>query len=210
MRIIQVTSSLPGEGKTTTATNLAVVLAQAGRSVALVDGDLRKPRIHEVFVVPPTPGLTDALLGEPLDMVVNNLEDGLHVVAAGTIPPNPSEMLSSARVATFLGDLADRYEYVVVDTAPVLPVADAVALSRAVHGVLVVAQSRRVSRGEISECLARLERVGAPVFGLVLNRASGSGSRTGGYGYGYGYAYGYGGGGRSSGTHPPVVAAEAP
>jgi capsular exopolysaccharide synthesis family protein len=193
MQILQVTSSLPGEGKTTTATNLAVVLAQAGRTVAIVDADLRKPRVHEVFSVPPTPGLTEALLGEPVDMVVSHLDGGLHVVASGTVPPNPSEMMSHGRVGTFLDDLAARYDYVVVDTAPVLPVADALALSRVVHGVLLVAQANRVSRGEVTESLARLERVGAPVFGVVLNRATEGGGGGDSYGYGYGYSYGYGG-----------------
>lgn len=190
MRIIQVTSSLPGEGKTTTATNLAVVLAQAGRTVVIVDADLRRPRVHEVFLVPPTPGLTEALLAEPIDMVVSHLDGNLHVVAAGTVPPNPSEMMSHSRVGGFLEELAARYDYVIVDTAPVLPVADALALSRVVHGVLLVAQANRVSQREVTESLSRLERVGAPVFGIVLNRAQASRSDGGTYGYGYGYGYG--------------------
>ena len=106
LRVLQVTSSLPAEGKTTTATNLAVVLVQAGHRVALVDADLRKPRIHEVFRVPPTPGFTELLLGEPLDMVVTHVAEGPDVVTAGTIPPNPSEMLSNDRVAGHLRELA--------------------------------------------------------------------------------------------------------
>ena len=85
LRIIQVTSSLPGEGKTTTATNLAVVLAQAGQRVVLVDADLRKPRAHEVFQIPATPGFTEALLGESLDMAVTHIDATLHVVPAGTV-----------------------------------------------------------------------------------------------------------------------------
>ena len=187
LRVLQVTSSLPGEGKTTTATNLAVVLAQAGHRVALVDADLRKPRIHEVFRVPPTPGFTELLLGEPLDMVVTHVEEGPDVVTAGTIPPNPSEMLSNERVAGHLRELAQRYDYVIVDTPPVLPVADALALSHAVDGVLLVAQANRVSRRQLTESLAKLERVGAPLFGFVLNRATGTSNEGGTYGYGYGY-----------------------
>ena len=187
LRVIQITSSLPGEGKTTTATNLAVVLTQAGYQTVLVDADLRRPRVHEVFNVPLRPGLTETLIAaEPVDMAVNHL-DQLHVVAAGSMAPNPSEMLSSNRFESLIKDLAARYQYVVIDSAPVLPVADALALSRVVDGVLVVGQANRTSRRTLNEGLGRLEQVGAPVIGLVLNRAA-SRSREG-YGYGYGYAY---------------------
>jgi capsular exopolysaccharide synthesis family protein len=189
MRIIQVTSSLPGEGKTTTATNLAVVLAQAGSRVALVDGDLRNPRIHEVFNVPPTPGLTEVLLGESADLVINRVDRDLRVITAGTVPPNPSEMMSHPRIGKFIVELSNRYDYVIVDTAPVLPVADALSLSRVVHGVLVVAQANRVSKKDLGETLSRLERVAAPVFGIVLNRAASAGGSSGTYGYGYNYSY---------------------
>jgi non-specific protein-tyrosine kinase len=189
MRIIQVTSSLPGEGKTTTATNLAVVLAQAGSRVALVDADLRNPRVHEVFNVPPAPGLTEVLLGGATDLVINRIDQELRVVTAGTVPPNPSELMSHPRIGKFIAELSDRYDYVIVDTAPVLPVADALSLSRVVHGVLVVAQASRVSKKELAETLLRLDRVAAPVFGIVLNRAATPSGTSGSYGYGYGYGY---------------------
>ena len=187
LRVIQVTSSLAGEGKTTTAANLAVVLGQAGFQVALIDADLRRPRMHEVFDVALRPGLTETLVAnESVDMAVNHL-DRLHVVTAGTKAPNPSEMLSSARFAALVKDLASRYHYVVIDSAPVLPVADSLALSRVVDGVLMVAQSNRTSRRTLTKGLSQLEQVGAPVIGLVLNRAADRSSQ--GYGYGYGYAY---------------------
>ena len=112
------------------------------------------------------------------------------MVAAGLVPPNPSEMMSNARVDSFLKALAARYEYVILDAPPVLPVSDSVALARWVDGVLVVAQADRVSRRDVSESLARLERVGAPLIGLVLNKARRSGTEGGTYGYGYGYRYG--------------------
>jgi succinoglycan biosynthesis transport protein ExoP len=188
LQIIQVTSPIPGEGKTTTASNLAVVLAQAGNQVIIVDADLRKPQLHEVFGVQAAPGITEALLGENVDMVVNHLDGGVHVVTAGAVPPNPSEMLSSSRVGAMLHDLASRYDYVIIDSAPVLPVADAVTLGRAVEGVLLVAQAGRTSRHAVEDALGRLERVGAPVFGIVLNRAK-VGGREGGYGYAYSYRY---------------------
>ncbi len=188
LRVIQVTSSLPGEGKTTTATNLAVVLAQAGNRTLLIDADLRKPRIHEVFAVKPSPGFTELMLGEDSGMVVHDVGDGLHIVTAGAVPPNPSEMLSTPRVAATLADLGSRYDYVILDSPPVLPVADAVALARVVDGVLVVTQANRVSARDVRGAFERLERVGAPPIGVVLNRARHGGSEVG-YGYGYGYNY---------------------
>lgn len=187
LRIIQVTSGLPGEGKTTTASNLAVVLVQAGHRVVLVDADLRKPQLHETFAVPATPGLIEILLGELIELVINHLDHGLDLVTAGGVPPNPSEMLSSTRIATLLSDLAERFDYVIVDSAPILPVTDSIALSRAVDGVLVVAQAGRTSRRHVAETLVRLERVGAPVLGLILNQATTRRGDTGVYGYGYRY-----------------------
>jgi succinoglycan biosynthesis transport protein ExoP len=187
LRIIQVTSSLPGEGKTTTATNLAVVIAQGGNSVVLVDADLRRPRIHEVFDIPLRPGLTETLIAaEPVDMAISQ-HGMLNVVAAGTMAPNQGEMLSSGRFNSLIKDLASRFDYVIIDSAPVLPVADSLALSRVVDGVLVVAQANRTSQRNLTEGLSRLEQVGAPLIGVVLNRAV-ERSRQG---YGYGYAYGY-------------------
>lgn len=189
LKTIQVTSSLPGEGKTTTATNLAVVLAQAGHHVVLIDADLRKPRVHEVFSVPVRPGLTETLVaGESVDMVLVDF-DRLRVIAAGSLVPNPSEMLSSGRFKSLVRQLADRYDYVVIDSPPVLPVSDALAVSTTVDGVLVVGQAGRTSNRTLESCLGKLEQVGAPVFGIVLNKASARVSE----GYGYDYAYGYDG-----------------
>ncbi|MET0143682.1 MAG: polysaccharide biosynthesis tyrosine autokinase [Ilumatobacteraceae bacterium] len=187
LRSIQVTSSLPGEGKTTTAANLAIVLAQAGGRVVIVDADLRRPRVHEVFGVAQTPGLTDILLGEPVELVAH-VTDTVDVITAGSVPPNPSEMLSSPRLAVFLRELAERYDHVIVDSAPVLPVSDSVALSRTVDGVLMVTQSNRTSRRNVGEALERLDRVGSSVIGVVLNRTKRSG-RHDDYGYAYGYGY---------------------
>lgn len=188
LRVVQVTSSMAGEGKTTTSTNLAVVLAQAGLRVALVDGDLRRPRVHEVFDVPQVPGFTDLLLGMEAKDVVHHVElDGgnmLSVYASGTVPSNPSEMLSGRRSRQLLTEMGGHYDYVIVDSAPILPVSDSVALAGSVDGVLVVAHAGRVTEGDVVESLERLERVGAPVLGLVLNqvsKASKGGHAYGGY-----------------------------
>ncbi len=190
LKVIQVTSSLPGEGKTTTATNLACVLAQAGRSVAIVDADLRRPRVHEVFATPQVPGVTDLLMGHSADTIGHAIAVGpsasLTVFASGTAPGNPGELLSSQRCRSMIRDLAERFDFVIVDSAPVLPVADSVALAGDVDAVLFVTQAKRTSRQNVTDALERLERVQAPVIGLVLNQAK----RAGGSGtYGYGYAY---------------------
>jgi polysaccharide biosynthesis transport protein len=188
LRIIQVTSSIAGEGKTTTAANLAVVLAQAGNRVAVVDGDLRKPRLHEVFSVPEAPGLTELLLGAAARTAINRVDVDLDLVTAGAVPPNPSEMLSSKRIRLVLAEIANHYDYVIVDSAPILPVADSVALSQAVDGVLLVTQANRTGNRDVVEALERLERVGAPMFGIVLNQAK-SGNRSEAYGYRYRYGH---------------------
>lgn len=185
LKVIEVTSGGPGEGKTTTATNLAVVLAKAGNRVVLVDADLRRPRIHEVFALPNTRGLTDILLGDPAEGIAKQVLDNLSVITSGAIPPNPSEMLSGQRMDAMLHDLQRRFDYVILDTAPVLPVTDAVAMSQLVDGVLLVIQAGRTSRPNLTQTLASLRQVAAPLLGYVLNRARMS--RSGRYGYGYGY-----------------------
>jgi succinoglycan biosynthesis transport protein ExoP len=208
VKIIQITSSLPGEGKTTTATNLAVVLAQAGRRVVIVDGDLRRPRIHETFAVPQTPGMIDLLVGEPLELVATTLPVGggadITVVPSGTVPGNPGELLSSHRARGVLAQLADQFDLVIVDSAPVLPVADAIALAGAVDAVLFVTQAKRTSRRNAVEALERLGRVRAPLVGMVLNQAKRN-ERRGKYGYGYGYGYGGYGSRRSEAAAVPAV-----
>ena len=189
INVIQITSSLAGEGKTTTATNLAVVLARAGHRVALVDADLRRPRIHEVFDVPPTPGLTDILLGTAPKDVVSVIKIGgehrISVYTAGTIPSNPSEMLSGRRMKRILEQMGEHYDFVIVDSAPILPVSDSVAVAGFVDAVVVVAHAGRVTKGDVQETLERLDRVAAPVIGLVLNQARAAKNDVYAYG-GYG------------------------
>ena len=191
MRVIQITSPISGEGKTTTASNLAVVFANAGHRVILVDADLRRPRVHEVFAVPTDRGLTTALLGEPYQMLTHTPIDNLDVLAAGPLPPNPGELVGGRQMRQLLETLAADYEFVVVDSAPVLPVSDSVGLAGLCDGVLVVAQARRTTVTHLTDSAALLQRAQTPVLGVVLNRL-GSKRRAGGrYGYGYGYGDGY-------------------
>ena len=174
LNVVQITSSLAGEGKTTTATNLAIVLARAGHRVALIDADLRRPRIHEAFDVPTSPGLTDLLLGGLPKDAVNVVDIGndhrLFVYTAGVVPSNPSEMLSGRRMKKLIAQMGDHYDFVVVDSAPVLPVSDSVALAGFVDAVIVVAHAGRVTTSNVTDTLERLDKVAAPVIGLVLNQ----------------------------------------
>jgi succinoglycan biosynthesis transport protein ExoP len=186
VRVIQLTSAMAAEGKTTTSVNLAVVLAQAGHRVALVDADLRRPKVHEIFGVPQTPGFTDLILGMEARDAVNHADVGggnrISVYPSGSVPSNPSEMLSGRRTQHLLTEMGGHYDYVIVDSAPILPVSDSVALAGAVDGVLVVAQASRVTDSNVRDSLERLDRVLAPVLGMVLNQARGA--SRGDYAYG--------------------------
>lgn len=198
-RVLLVTSALPGEGKSTVSSNLAVVLAQAGNRVVLVDADLRRPSLQQVFGVDGSRGIVDALLDAPIEQLLRHvpLPGGgeLRVLPAGRAPANQGELLGGARMRTLLGTLAEAFDVVIVDSAPVLPVADSVALTASVDGVVLVTQAHRTSERQVRDVVDTLGRVNAPVLGAVLNRFDAK--RTGGYGYGYGYGYnGYGGYGR--------------
>lgn len=170
-RSVMVTSSLPGEGKSTVAVNLAHVMAMSGMRVLLIDSDLRAPSVHRILGLEGEAGLTTVLIGqaELADVTQSAGVDGLDVLTAGAIPPNPSELLGSAAMADLLDDVARRYEAVFIDAPPALPVTDAAVLSRSVGGVLVLAQTDRVRRTEFDRALAKLEAVDARIIGILMN-----------------------------------------
>ncbi|MCU1398789.1 MAG: lipopolysaccharide biosynthesis [Acidimicrobiales bacterium] len=188
MQVFEVTSSLPGEGKTTTAANLAVVLSQAGSSVVLIDADLRKPRVHQMFAIEEKEGLTDALVGSQFGLIVRKIDENLCVITAGAMQPNPSEMLGSNRMRSVIEELKLRFDYVIIDSAPVVAVNDSVALARHVDAVILVSQLGRTKSPQVAEAVRLLEQVSAPLIGFVVNRAKAS-DVAGGTGYGYGYEY---------------------
>ncbi|MCU1366362.1 MAG: lipopolysaccharide biosynthesis, partial [Ilumatobacteraceae bacterium] len=188
MQVFEVTSSLPGEGKTTTAANLAVVLSQAGSSVVLIDADLRKPRVHQMFAIEEKEGLTDALVGSQFGLIVRKIDENLCVITAGAMQPNPSEMLGSNRMRSVIEELKLRFDYVIIDSAPVVAVNDSVALARHVDAVILVSQLGRTKSPQVAEAVRLLEQVSAPLIGFVVNRAKAS-EVAGGTGYGYGYEY---------------------
>ena len=186
-RSVLVTSSLPGEGKSSSAINLAHVIAQAGNHVLLIDADLRRPSVAEYLGLEGDAGLTSVLIGDAdIEDVAQPMEtEGLDVLASGPIPPNPSELLGSKAMQELLAAAMATYDFVVVDTAPLLAVTDAVVLSHYVGGTVVVAQSERVRRPQLQQSLEKLDAVEARMLGVVLNRVHG-GSR-GAYTYNYSY-----------------------
>lgn len=185
-QVVQITSPAAGEGKTTTVANLAVAIAQAGDRVAVVCCDLRRPRLHERMQTGLQPGLTDVLLGDvDLTAAVQRTPFGVYVVPAGSPPPNPSELLSTEKAAAVVRSLAQEVDIVLLDCPPVLPVTDALVVSRMADATVVVADSRSTERRAIRRTLQQLQQVGAPVVGIVLNGLPEGGE----YGYGYGGRY---------------------
>ncbi len=185
-RTIALTSSIPREGKSTTIANLALTLAQGGSRVCLVEGDLRRPRLLGYLGLEGAAGITDVLIERAtLDDVIQPYgDDGVDVIGAGQIPPNPSELLASPTMSRILDDLAVRYDYVLIDTPPVLPVTDAVVLSTKVDGILVLVGATIVRKEQLDSTLEMLGAVDNTVLGLVLNRVGTKGSSGSGY-YGY-------------------------
>jgi capsular exopolysaccharide synthesis family protein len=171
MRTVMVTSSLAAEGKTTVAANLAAALAETGR-VVLVDADLRRPAVAELLGLEGAVGLSTALIGRAsvMDVVQDWGTAGLHVLPSGLVPPNASELLNSPAMRRVLEELRRHYDYVILDAAPLLPVADAVILSRAVDGALVVANVTKVRRHQLAHSVGSLAQVKARVLGVVLNQ----------------------------------------
>jgi tyrosine-protein kinase len=190
-RTVVVTSSVAGEGKSTTSCNLAIALANAGVRVALVEGDLRRPRIAEYLGLEGAAGVTDVLIGRAhLDDVLQTWGTSkLTVLASGGLPPNPSELLSSTQMSELIAAIKARTDIVLIDTPPLLPVTDAAVLARECDGALVVVRQGRTTREQLTRALAALRNVDARVLGTVLNMAPTGGAN--GYGYGYGYAGDY-------------------
>lgn len=202
LHCLQITSGSSGEGKTTTIANLALMLARGGeRPVVVVDCDLRRPRLHEFFDMPNEVGFTSVLLGEvPLSVAVQRSKDepGLSVLVSGPIPADPSELLASRRTAEVLASLRADGALILVDTPPVLPVTDALVVSKWVDVTLLVTSSGETTRRQVQRAVELLAQVDAPLVGSVLNNAP---SGSSGYGYGAGY-YGPKKGGRQLETAP--------
>jgi receptor protein-tyrosine kinase len=185
-KVVVVTSCVPEEGKSTTACNLALSLAEAGKRVLLIDGDLRRPRAARYLGLPMGAGLTSVLVGKAtLDEVIQTWGDpALSVLASGPVPPNPSKLVGSQHMREVLAELRERYDMVLIDAPPVLPVVDAVVLAAASDGALLVVRHGKTSRDQLGKAAAALRRAEVDVLGTVLNMAPRSGSNSYYY-YGY-------------------------
>lgn len=184
-KTVLVTSSLPGEGKSTTATNLAIALAQAGQSVCLVDADLRRPMVSEYLGLDRSAGLTTALVGlaDVNDLLQPWGDGNMFVLASGQIPPNPSELLGSDEMRNLILRLETAFDTVVIDAPPLLPVTDAAVLSQHVGGVVVVAGAQKLRYQDLQKSLGALDMVGSKVLGIVLNRLPAKGPDSYNYSY---------------------------
>ncbi|MBX3013393.1 MAG: polysaccharide biosynthesis tyrosine autokinase [Caldilineaceae bacterium] len=171
LHTLLVTSAVPGEGKTTTAANLAIAMAQAGYRVIMIDADLRKPQLHHVFQLSKGPGLTDALLNDtpPAFFLRETTVENLQVMTCGSIPPNPAELLGSRPMRKLLETLKAESDMLIIDTPPLLAVTDAQILSDDVQGVLLVVNSSRTARTTVATGATTLHQVGARLLGVVLN-----------------------------------------
>ena len=184
-KTVLITSSLPGEGKSTTATNLAIALAQAGQTVCLIDADLRRPMVSEYLALDRSAGLTTALVGiaDVEELLQPWGEDSLYVLTSGQIPPNPSELLGSNEMKNLLRRLEESFDTVVIDAPPLLPVTDAAVLSQHVAGVVVVVGSQKLRYQDLEKSLGALQMVDSNVLGIVLNRVPSRGPDAYSYSY---------------------------
>jgi non-specific protein-tyrosine kinase len=182
-----ITSPNPGEGKTTTAANLAIAMAQAGKRIVLVDADMRRPGVHRIFDLENERGLTSLFLDEPVlleDVLQTTTIQGLKILTSGEPPPNPAEMLESRRMTEILQMLRQQFDMVVVDSPPALVVADASILASRCSGALLVVDSGRTRTESARKVVETLKRSQVQVLGVVLNRLGGRGR-----GYYYNYSY---------------------
>ncbi len=172
VRTVVVTSAGPGEGKSLFSSNLSVSLAQAGQRVLHIDADMRRPRVHEIFDVTQEPGLSNLLVGDckPSEAVRKTAVQNLCVLPAGMIPPNPAELLGSKRCGDYLATLGEHFDWVILDSPPVLAVADASVLANAASGVIFVVGADQTSRNTAKAAVEQLSAVQAHVIGAVLNR----------------------------------------
>ncbi|MFR2264616.1 MAG: CpsD/CapB family tyrosine-protein kinase [Clostridium sp.] len=169
-RAIVVTSSVPGEGKSTTSGNLALSLAQSGNKVLLVDCDMRKPSIHKKFKISNMSGTAELLLRkESFEDVANFYNENLTIITAGKIPPNPSEMLSSRAMTAFIKEMKKEFKYIILDTPPLQAVTDAQVLSTKVDGVLLVVRAGSTKRDAVLNSIDLIKKVQGKVIGTVLN-----------------------------------------
>ena len=175
--IIGVTSSMRGEGKSTTAVNLSYVLAEKGSPVLLIDGDLRIPSIAKKMRIDSSPGLTDLLMGHGAHMpdFRSALLDNWFILPSGDIPPNPSELLGSRRMEYILNSLRESFEYIIIDLPPVNIVSDALSIASLITGMVVVVREDYTEKKELERCFRQLQLSNVNVLGCILNESKNDG-----------------------------------
>ncbi|MBO7657073.1 polysaccharide biosynthesis tyrosine autokinase [Candidatus Saccharibacteria bacterium] len=193
LKTILVTSTNASEGKSFVSANLAISFAQAEKKVLLVDCDLRKGRVHRLFDVPNTDGLSN-LLTDDLDNIQHYIHntgvDNLDIITCGTYPPNPSELLASRKMKKLLTSLRHRYDIIIFDGAPIGGLADSVILSSLMDETIIVVKDGNTSKSDLMAAKGELEKVGAKVAGIVFNMVNRKSSKYYSYYYGHGYGYG--------------------
>lgn len=192
IKTLAITSSTMAEGKSTVVSNLAISIAQEEKKVLIVDCDLRKPRIHKIFSVPNTQGLTSILMGASTIEDTVYKQDGmknLYVITSGPIPPNPSELLSSRRMKGFLEAAKEEYDMIILDTPPIGLVTDAAILSTSTDAVLLVIQAGKAEISQVEYAKELLNKVNAKIIGTVLNKVAIKDGKYGDYQYDQYYSY---------------------
>lgn len=188
-RKILITSSVPGEGKTVTSINLAVAIAQSGYKVLLIDADLRKPRIHKVFELDNTKGLSTYLAGASgADIIKNSPVEGLNIITAGPVPPNPSELLSSKKMVEILDIYTEMHDFIICDSPPVLTVADSLILSKLLDGTIMVTRADVTTYENAKNCIKSLANVNAHILGIGINAIDINKGAYSSYYYSYHYS----------------------
>ena len=196
-RIIGVTSSVRGEGKSTTAVNLAYTFAQSGKRVLLIDADMRLPSVSSKLSISLKPGLSNLLAGlseESQCLRVSKYFDNWYILPAGDIPPNPSELLGSEHMHALLDRCAEIFDLIVVDLPPIGVVTDALVIAPWTDGLIVAVRQNYTERKALNACMYQINKLVAKFLGFVMTDASvgeGSYKRYGKYGHSYGYGYGY-------------------
>jgi len=196
LKTIVITSATANEGKSTTISNLGVVMAQAGQKVVIMDCDFRNPTQHKIFQLP-NKGLSNCIaMHKSIMEIIQHTEiEGLDILTSGPVAPNPSEILSSKRMDEVLEVLGREYDYVLIDTPPILPVTDAAVMAAKVDGVIMLTAWGNINPEVARDAKTRLVQAGANIIGVILNRVEvNTPGNSYGYGYGYGYYYYYGSG----------------
>jgi capsular exopolysaccharide synthesis family protein len=190
IKTILITSSIRGEGKTTTSVNLGIILAQTGKKILIVDTDLRRPRIHRAFNTGRDVGLTNLLMGESTldDVVIPADVPNLWILPSGPLPPNPAELVATERMRSLINYMSSKYDIVLFDSPPLVAVTDAALLATEVDGLLLVVEAGALPRELLKQGLDRLNNVKANILGTILNNVN---LQKGSYYYYYYHYYHY-------------------